>query len=147
MFKKFFRGLHPKFQQALASKNSPQEIALGFAVGTAIAILPTFGLGAIIGIILVLIFKKLNPVSLILAFIFWNPLLLWLSAIMSFLIGNVIFNDSSSFSFYNGNFADILWNYSAKFFLGNIILTTFLTIVSYVVVYYFISFYKDKSKK
>ncbi len=142
--KKFKEKIRKHFQELIGLKTTPHEIALGFAVGTAIAVLPTFGLGVFIGILLVLIFKKLSKLSLFVAFAFWNPLLLIPAAGLSYAIGNWLFSDlpvvNLKFEILNQVFI-----FTKRFLIGNLIVTIFLTLISYVVVFYLVKSYYRRS--
>ena len=64
MVKKFKEKLKHHFQEVLKTKTSPHSIALGFAIGTLIDILPTLGFGFFLGLLVGLIFEKVNKYSL-----------------------------------------------------------------------------------
>lgn len=143
--KRIKEKIRKHFQEVIELKTSPYKIALGFAIGTAIAILPTLGLGIFIGIFLVLIFKKLNKLSLFVAFAFWNPILLIFTTALSYGIGDWLFSDlpvlNLKFELLNQVF--IL---TRRFLIGNLIVTIFFTFLSYSIVFYLVkSYYKRNS--
>ena len=63
--KNFKEKFKKRLEEVLEIKTSPHSIAAGFAIGTFIAILPTFGLGLFIGIILLFIFKRISKISML----------------------------------------------------------------------------------
>jgi len=130
-------------KKVLDIQNSPHQIALGFAIGSAIAILPTFGLGALIGLIIILIFKKINKISLFLAFVFWNPLLLIPMAFLSYYIGNLLFKTMPVINL-NIEILNQIITFSRRFLIGNLIVTAVFTILSYLIVFYLVKNYQKK---
>ena len=55
---------------------SPHSIAVGFALGTFIAILPIPGFHILLALLIVFIYENINKVALFAAFIVWNPFML-----------------------------------------------------------------------
>ena len=131
----FKEKIKKNFKEALEQKPVPQEIALGFSIGTAIAILPSFGLGALIGILIAFIYKKINKVALFLSFVFWNPFLLAPLTGLSYIIGDSILEDAPSTTF-ELEFFNKIFIYTVRYLVGNIILASILTITSYFIVLY-----------
>jgi len=145
MIKKFKEKIKKHFQEVIELKTTPHEIALGFAVGTAIAVLPTFGLGIFIGILLVLIFKKLSKLSLFIAFAFWNPLLLILTTTISYALGDWLFSDLPVLNM-KFKILNLIFTFTRRFLIGNLIVTAVFTVLSYGVVFYLVkSYYRRNS--
>ena len=124
------------FVQKLANENStPHSIAIGFTLGTFIAILPTPGFGAFLALSLTLVFKKVNRLAVIVSITLWNPLLLVPLYYLSYLLGSVLLarpiNPQDEISLY-----EMLSEYTYSFLLGNIILGVVISIVSYLGIYY-----------
>ena len=129
------------FIQKLANENStPTSIALGFTLGTFIAILPTPGFGAFLAISLALVFTIFNRLAVIIAITIWNPLLLVPLYYLCYLLGNVLLdrpiNLNEELSLY-----DLLSDYTTAFLLGNIILAVFISLITYVGIYHLMTFY------
>ncbi|MDP3917483.1 MAG: DUF2062 domain-containing protein [Nanoarchaeota archaeon] len=61
------------FKEVLEIKKTPHEIALGFAVGTFIGILPTPGINIILALIIIFIFKHLNKIAIFGGIAIFNP--------------------------------------------------------------------------
>lgn len=146
MVKKFLKKIGNHIKNVLTIKESPKEIARGFTLGTAIAVLPTFGLGAFIGLGIILIFKKISKISMMTAFAVWNAIVLVPVYSLSYVIGDLILKDTI-----NTNFQFILneelYIYSIKFITGDIIIATMFSIISYVIIYKLAKRYQDKYKK
>jgi uncharacterized protein len=145
MIKKFFRKLKHHFLEVLKVRDSPRAIASGFAIGTAIAVLPTFGLGVFIGIGIVILFEKISKVSLFSSFLVWNPAILVFVYSLSFKIGDFILKDYP-LKYFKLGYLNTFYLYSTKFLLGNIILVFTLTIISYFLVYYLAKRYQRQYK-
>ena len=133
--KKTIRKKLVGFVQKLANENStPTSIALGFTLGTFIAILPTPGFGAFLAISLTLVFKIFNRLAVIVAVTIWNPLLLVPLYYLSYLLGSILLarpiNLQDEVSLY-----EMLSEYTSAFLVGNIILAVTIAVISYVGIY------------
>lgn len=145
-FKKHREKLRKHFQEIITIKDSPQAIALGFTIGTAIAVLPTFGFGPLIGLFMILIFKKISKVSLFASFIVWNPIILALLIPLEYWVGDFLLGRGQIIS--NSLwFLDIFANYSKRYLLGNIIVTVIASSLSYAVIYALADKHQDKYKR
>jgi len=138
--------LKKHLEEVVRIKTSPHSIASGFALGTAIAVLPTFGLGVFIGLLFLLIFKKVSKVSMLIAFAIWNPLVLFSLYGLSYKIGDLILGDLpvKTYKFWLWN---QLFNYSRRFLIGNLISTILITTASYILIYFLAKKYQKKYKK
>ena len=93
MLRRVKEKLKRHFHEVARSRKSSHSIALGFAVGTFISILPTPGLNLILGLLVALIYEKINKYSLVISIFFWNTLTLSPIYILSFKIGDLLFGD------------------------------------------------------
>jgi len=133
------------FEEVLKIKTSPSSIAAGFALGTFIAILPTFGLGLFIGLWIILIFKNMSKISMMIAFAIWNPFVLAGLYPLSYEIGEFILK-GEPVQKYNFMVLNQFFTYSKRFILGNIILSTIISSISYFIIYYSSLYYKEENK-
>ena len=123
------------FIQRLVNENStPHSVALGFTLGTFIAILPTPGFGAFLALSLTLVFKNINRLAVVVSIAIWNPLLLVPFYYVCYLLGSILLErpiQLEELSLYQ-----LLYQYTNAFLLGNIILACTMSVVSYVGIYY-----------
>ena len=130
MFKKYQTKLKKHFQEVLAIKKSPKEIALGFAIGTAITLLPIMILEPLIIAFIILIFKKVSKISLLLALIVWNPLVMLMIIPLDYFIGNLFLGDipiiNLHFEFLNQIFRGTL-----RYLIGSIVTSIVFSFISY----------------
>lgn len=129
------------FIQKLANENStPTSIALGFTLGTFIAILPTPGFGAFLAISLTLVFKIFNRLAVIVAVTIWNPLLLVPLYYLSYLFGSLLLarpiNLQEELSLY-----EMLSEYTYAFLVGNFILAVLIAMGSYIGIFRLMTVY------
>jgi uncharacterized protein len=118
----------------LRSINStPHEIALGFALGTFVAILPTFGLGVLIGVLIIFLKKDVNKLALFAAFAVWNPIILVPINTLAFHIGDTLLQGAPIIEYYV-SLANQVFHFTRRLLIGNIILSTMLTGISYYLV-------------
>ena len=143
---KYREKLRNHFKEIIQIRDSPHSIALGFAIGTAIAVFPTFGLGAIIGLGIALIFKKISKVSLFAAFLVWNPFILAPLTLLEYKIGNFLLKGNSVLT-NNLEFLEILTHYSKIYLLGNIIVVFIASFLSYAMIYFLADKHQEKYKK
>jgi uncharacterized protein len=133
MLKKYKEKIKHHFHEVIRTKKSPHSIALGFAIGTFIGILPTPGLNILFGLIIILIFEKVNKFTLFFAIFFWNTLTLAPVHYLSFKIGVLLFGSAQVVK---SDFVmlDFLYTFARRYLVGNLILAVTLSIASYFIV-------------
>ncbi len=139
---KFIRNL----VEVLTSKTSDSAIAFGFAVGTFIALLPTPGLNWVLAFCMALLFKKINKLSLFFAIVFWNPLFMAPVYALCYVVGDFLFN-----VFHLEQWESLLpytfVSHSGKFLLGNIILTSIISVLGFHLALKVVLLYKNRREK
>ncbi len=146
MIKRLKNKIRQHLEEVIELKTSPHSIAMGFALGTLIAILPTFGLGIFIGLGVIFIFKKVSKVSMLIAFVIWNPLVLALMYPVDYVVGDFILR-GIPVKTYKTEILNKLFVYSRRFIVGSIINAVIISIMSYVLVLYFAYRYQRKRVK
>ena len=121
-------------KEILKSKSSPESIAMGFSLGTLIAILPTPGFGIFVALFIALFFKKINKLGILASFTVWNPVLVAPLYWLSYELGDSFFTPNPSIHFDLALF-DQLYHYSGKFIFGNALIAILLSCLSYFAVY------------
>lgn len=130
----------------LRTKTSDHSVAMGFAIGSFVAILPTPGISFLIGIGIIAIFKTLNKYALFLAMFVWNVWTLAPIYWASYEIGQVIFGDADIITF-NVEEWDQMYEYSLRFLVGNLFLSFPISVLSYFLVKAGVRRYKSKKSK
>lgn len=130
-YKNYKEKLKKHFIEVAKIKKSPHSIAMGFAIGTLIAILPTFGLGIFIGLLVILIFPKISKVSMMIAFVIWNPIILYSLIPIEYKIGDLIVGDAPIVR-YEFEFLNWVFNHTKRYLIGSAILSIFTSIVAYI---------------
>lgn len=146
MIRKLKDKIKQHLKEVIELKTSPHSIAMGFALGTLIAILPTFGLGIFIGLGLLLIFKKVSKVSMLISFVVWNPLILALMYPLDYKVGDYILA-GLPVKIYKIEFLNQLFVYSRRFIVGSIINAIIISIISYIFILCFAYKYQKKKVK
>jgi uncharacterized protein len=123
-----------QIKEILKSKSSPEYIAMGFSLGTLIAILPTPGFGIFIALFISLLFKRINKLGILVSFTVWNPVLVAPLYWLSYELGDSFFTPNPSIHFDLALF-DQLYHYSGKFIFGNALIAMLLSCLSYFAVY------------
>lgn len=133
----------------LRQNTSPHKIALSFAIGTFIALIPLLGFGIIIGLIVAMIFKQLNKPALMSAFLIWNPFIVVPLMAISYQIGDIFFGQTEVIR-YQLDILNNIFTYTRRFLVGHIVLSADLAIISYLIIRVASYFYhlrkKSKSK-
>ena len=94
MIKKYINKIKKHFHEVLRIKTKPNEIAIGFAIGTFFANFPTFGLEFLIITAIIVLFKKVSKISLFLAYAVFNPLITYPLIYLDYQLGNLILGDT-----------------------------------------------------
>jgi uncharacterized protein len=133
------------FHEILRTKKTPNAIAIGFSIGTFIAILPTPGFNILLGLLIIFFSKKVSKYALFIAIAFWNPLITAPLYYLSYKLGNLIFqiNDPISLTTLLTSFKSI----SLRFMVGNLIIAFLVSIISYITLYYICNKIKEKKFK
>ncbi|MBA3901656.1 MAG: DUF2062 domain-containing protein [Bacteroidetes bacterium] len=127
-------------------KTSVHSIAFSFALGTFIAILPTPGFGVFIALLIAYFYKKLNNISILASFAFWNPLLLAPVYILSYKIGDWIFDFPTIAMITDISWINTLIYYFKTYMIGNLISAIVFSSLSYYGVYKLIISYKARKE-
>lgn len=143
LLKKFKFKLIRHFVAILISKTSDSAIAFGFALGTFIALLPTPGLNWVLAFCAALINKKLNKLSLFFAIVFWNPLFMAPVYALCYVVGDYVF-DILPLEQWESFIHHPYVSHSGKFLIGNLILTSIISILGYHLAFKIVNLYKNK---
>ena len=130
MIQSFKKNLINHINEIIKTKPTPHAIALGFATGSFISILPTPGLNFAIGFLILIIFKRLNKYSLFLALIFWNTLTLAPIYLLSYKIGDILFSTAQLVTL-ELSLLDRVYIFTRRFLVGNIILAIAIPTILY----------------
>lgn len=122
------------WDEFLLGGTDPHEVALGFALGSFIALLPTFGFSALLGILLMMVFPRLNRPAVFLALALWNPLVQIPIYALSFGIGSELFGNAPVIK-YQVEILNQLYTFTRRFLVGHLLLTAAVTVITYVVVW------------
>ncbi len=137
MIKRSHRRIREKishhFNEVLKAKYTPHSIAFGFSLGTFLSIFPTPGLSIMIGFLLLLIFAKINKLSMMAAFALWNPMTLIPIYFISYHIGHYLIGDLPEATV-RIQLIGQAYNFTRSFLIGNIILSIVFGVMSYLIV-------------
>ena len=145
MKSKIYNKLKSHIKEVIEIKTSPESIAAGFSIGTLIAVLPTFGLGILIGLIVLFLFKKVSKISMFLAFAIWNPLVLLLLYPFEYALGNYLLIDIPITKF-RLEILNQIFVYTGRYLLGSFIFATIISFISYFLIYFFSKKFQESKK-
>jgi len=143
MTKKIIKKLKEHFKEVLGIKTSPHSIALGFAIGTFIAILPTLGFTYLIATIVMLVYAKESKIALFGALLIWNPFVLFPIYTLSYRLGDFILSGFPEV--YPLQVIGQFRYTTLRFLIGNFIIAMLFSVTSYFILRKLIS-YSRKTK-
>jgi uncharacterized protein len=121
------------FKEVLELKTDPHDIALGFAVGTFIAIIPTPGFNVFIALLVILIIKRISKVSMLIALAIWNPFTVIPIYALVFKLANSYFF-TVDIVLLDIFFIDMIYNISRRYIFPLFIVSSAISILSYFIV-------------
>lgn len=130
-------------EEILQTDGSARVVAFSFALGSFIALLPTFGFGPFVGLTLLLLFPKLHKPALLFAFVVWNPIVQVPLYSLSIIIGSYLFSGMPVVSF-DFSLLDHAYNLTRRVLVGNVIVSTSLTLISYAFIFILIRTLKGR---
>lgn len=122
------------WQKILLGDMGPAALALGVALGTFLALLPTFGFSALIAFGLLPFLTKINKPAVFVAILFWNPLIQIPVYAASLQLGSLIFAGAPVVH-YDIELLNHLYTFTRRFLVGHLIMTVGLTFLSFVLTY------------
>jgi len=147
--------LRKLYHQIIDINDTPEKIALGMAIGIALGILPTFGMGIILAIGLAFLLKA-NRLSAILGTVIANPWIapfFWMTsyAVGWLLLGRGWADLQAEWELYKNN-AKSLGELIGKdillpYIIGNVILTAIFTITGYMITLKLVRIYKKRKRQ
>lgn len=141
MKKWLLRKTERYLEKVIEIKHSPKAIAAGFAIGTFIGILPTPGLNILIGLLVVFLLPRISKIALFAAIILWNPIVSAPSYWLSYKIGAYLFAGAPVVK-YNIEILNWAYEFSRRFLVGNVIVATTFSVISYFFVKWVATEYK-----
>lgn len=139
--KKSIRKMKKHFAKIMKLEDSPHSIAMGFAVGTLIAIAPTLGLDIFIALLVLFIFPSLNKISLFGGLLLWNPIFAAPILPLSYKIGDFLLGNISP-SHFSISILNTIYNLSLKVIVGSYVSAIIFSILSYFAIRIIIHYYK-----
>ena len=127
--------LRKRWVKFLVGDISANGVAAGFALGTFVALLPTFGFGIFFVLWIVILFPKINKPAAILAMAFWNPIFQAPVYSVSFLLGNELFG-GLSIVVYKIEILSQIYNFTRRFLVAHIIVSLVVSALAYIIGYH-----------
>ena len=129
--------------EVMETDGSAQVVAFSFALGSFIALLPTFGIGVFIALLLLILFPFLHKPGLLVAFVIWNPLVQIPLYSIGIGIGALLFSGLPVVSL-DVTLWDQVVSLTRRVFVGSLIVSSTLSVLSYCLVFILIKKLKGK---
>ena len=84
------------FRELVTAHTDEHDIALGFAIGTFIGIVPTPFISFPLGLLVVLLYPKVNKLALFGSLVLWNPFTMAPFYYLNYQVGALLFGGSSA---------------------------------------------------
>lgn len=132
-------------------EDTPQKIALGFAIGVFWGIFPTVGIGTILSVIFASLFKA-NRISAIAGSLFGLPIFSLIYTIISIIIGGLILGEKwSDLILLIKEIRESGWRHIMKYAItiysvGIIVLSLVFSFIAYISTLYIVRVYKQRKK-
>lgn len=123
-----------KWADIFIGEVTTQNVATGAALGTFVALIPSFGFSAFLGLGLVFIFPKINKPAVFLAIAILNPVVQIPIYAVSYMIGTELFGSMPVVK-YNFEMLNQVYTFTRRFLVGHMILTSILTVIVYVITF------------
>jgi uncharacterized protein len=127
------------FKRVFSLGTDPHEIAIGFAIGTFIAIIPSPGVSWLLCLIAIFLYPKMNKVSLVGALVVWNPLTMVPFYLLSYPLGALILGGAAAnvtvSGLENESFWQVFsqgWGVLGRYLLGNLLIAVAVSVLCYV---------------
>jgi uncharacterized protein (DUF2062 family) len=133
-----------QFNKMLSLNTSPHEIAIGFAVGSFIVILPSLFLDVPILILLTFLFPKINKLAALSALVVWNPLVLWPLYGVGYFTGAVFFPNLPAVGLDIPLLGKLVSFFSLRFLAGMAVLAAVLAVIGYIALWMVVRLYQKK---
>lgn len=146
MVKKWIKKIKHHFDEIIKTKKTPHSVALGFAIGTFLCIFPTPGFSFLLGLLVMLIFEKINKFSLFVSYVVWNPLVLTPIFYIGYQIGDLFYHFEPVQTF-DVVILNQAFNFTRRLIIGNTIFGAMIAVVSYYAVYIIVDIIQKKELK
>lgn len=118
------------FHELASIHSSEHEVAVGFAVGILIAILPTPGISIPLAALSLLLYPKMSKIALFGALVLLNPVTLIPFQLLSYTLGTLIFGKEQVI-WYNVVLLNRAVNFTRHYLVGNLIVATTMASAGY----------------
>lgn len=122
-----------KVKEALREEHSHHETAFSAAIGTFLTVLPTFGVGILIFLVLAKISDRINKVALFACVVVFNPIVKYPIYILSYWIGKIALKARAPSDPTGVDLTQQALQATQTILIGNIILAVVLAVVAYLV--------------
>ena len=134
-FDRYVSRIRTEIHSSLTEEHTPHQIALSFAIGTFITMLPTWGVGVLVFFVLIRVFDWINKIALFASVLVFNPVVKWGVYGLSFALGFALLGPVEGVGLSDrpglGDGSEIL----IRLLLGNTILAIVATVAAYIAVY------------
>lgn len=137
------QDLKTEFDEALAERYTPKQVASSFALGVFITALPTFGIGVLVFFVLLWLFAGISRLALFASVLVLNPVVKWGVYGASFWLGSTLLGPPEGITV-NEISLEVGPQVASRLLLGNLIFAVIFTAVAYVVAYRLTAAYRRR---
>ena len=141
-FSQLLQAVKAKAEMMLKAEVSAHNQAMGFAIGTFISLLPTPGFNFALALLLASWFR-LHKATVLISLAIWNVFVTAPFFALSYRLGNLLFPAPATASV-SAQWQAQVTSFVQGFLVGNLIIATGVTAVSYTIVLFIIWLLRDK---
>jgi len=116
-----------------AVRTTDHQLALGFAIGAFISVLPTPGFNILLGFVVLAAYPRLNKLSLFGAMAILNPVVMVPFHWVSYKIGDALYGVAPAVEF-DVVIVDQVYNFTRRYLVGNVVVALAVSMLSYPIV-------------
>jgi uncharacterized protein len=143
MLRRLIRNTRREAHELLQSSTSAHTIARGAAIGTFIGIMPTPGIGLLLGVLVAAFYKKANAFAVFAGMALWNIFTLPPLYMLSYNLGNFLLGSNPVVE-YQVTIAEQVYHYTKRFLLGTTIIAPIIAAVVYVAVLHAVQLWRKR---
>lgn len=141
---KFIEKIKEHFIEILKTHRDTKSIALGFAIGTFVTILPTPGFNILIGLLIIFLFPYLNKYALFTSYFVFNGFVKTPIYILALNLGYLLFGTGKPIIY--DTWIETFSNAGLLFIFGVLILNIVISVSSYYVIHRIVETYRKHEK-
>lgn len=138
--------LKARLKEMLSAHSSAHEIALGFSIGTLIAILPTPGFNLLLGALVVAVYPHVNKLAVFGAIGFYNPIVTIPFYWASYEVGSLILGLNPVIH-YDVAVIGEAYDFTRRYLVGNLVVSVVTSLLTYPLIHQIVHWKRSRATR